>query len=501
MQIPIKCLDKFKPLITKKKRVKIIVGGRASTKTTFVADYVAACMANGQLWCCGREFQNSIDESVHRTILEEIDRLQIPGFTSTKTDIQHASGGRNFYRGLARNVLSLKGILSGVDGLWIEEGEGLSEETLRVMTASARATASDFDRAKKAGIPIDQMKTPEIWITMNRGSRSDPIAKKYLERAESELERCGYYEDDSVIIVEANYNDMPREWFLASGLEDERKDDWENQPRPHYYHKWLGKYLETIDNAIIEPEWFDACIDAHKKLDIKPLGIERLTYDPADTGDAKAMAYSHGIVFLDVRQTKAGRVDEATDWALSNANTIKPDVFIWDFDGIGGGLKRQIEDGLAGKRIQMQAFSGASGVDKPNEIYEATEREITEKPKTNKDMFLNLRAQCYWKLRDRIFRTYLAVEKGKPSAPDDLISFCSDIDDMDQLRTELCRIPRKYNGSGRVQILSKAEMKKPPFNLPSPNMADAVMMAMRDVDTYEDDYDDYEPQNTSDTWY
>ena len=54
MQIQIKCLDKFQPLIKKRKRVKIILGGRASTKTTFVADYVAACMTAGQLWCGGR---------------------------------------------------------------------------------------------------------------------------------------------------------------------------------------------------------------------------------------------------------------------------------------------------------------------------------------------------------------------------------------------------------------------------------------------------------------
>lgn len=501
MQIQIKCLDKFKPLITKKKRVKILVGGRASTKSTFVADYVAACMANGQLWCCGREFQNSIDESVHRLLADEIERLEAPGFTINKIDINHESGGRNFYKGLGRNILSLKGILSGVDGLWIEEGEGLSEGTLRVMTGSVRTTAKEFDQARKLGIPISEMKTPEIWITMNRGSRSDPIAKKYLERAEPELERCGYYEDDGVMIVEANYSDIPRSWFLASGLESERLDDWENMSRQQYYHKWHGKYLETVENAIIQPEWFDACVDAHIKLEIEPLGQEKVIYDPADTGDAKALAHIHGIVVKQVVQTKAGRIDTATDWALSGANSVKPDVFIWDFDGIGGGLKHQIESGLAGKNIKIQAFSGASGVDNPDAIYESTDAETTEKAKKNKEMFTNLRAQCYWELRDRIYRTFLAVEKGRLSDPNMLISFSSNIKDIDQLRTEMCRIPRKFNSSGRIQILSKAEMKKPPINLPSPNMADTVMMGMRDVDTASEDYDDYDDQPKPDTWY
>jgi len=83
-QIQIDYVKNLHPIFTKPKRIKIVVGGRGSTKSTGVADYVAACMANGQLWCCARENQNSIEESVHRTILDEIDRLNIAGFTDTK---------------------------------------------------------------------------------------------------------------------------------------------------------------------------------------------------------------------------------------------------------------------------------------------------------------------------------------------------------------------------------------------------------------------------------
>lgn len=474
--IPIKCLDKFKPLIQKKKRVKIIVGGRASTKTTFVADYVAACMANGQLWCCGREFQNSIDESVHRTIMDEIERLGIPGFDCSKTDISHQSGGRNFYRGLARNILSLKGILSGVDGLWVEEGEGLSDDTLRVMTASARATAADFDKAKKAGIPIEEMKSPEIWITMNRGSRNDPIAKKYLARAESELERCQYYEDDEIIVVEANYNDMPRDWFIASGLEAERQADFKNMTRQQYDHKWLGKYLETVENAIIQPEWFDACVDAHKKLGFRPEGQEIITYDPADSGDAKGLCHQHGSVVVGLWEQKAGDITTATRWACDKANDVKPDIFSWDSDGMGMGLKSEIDRNLGKKKIHIEAFSGGGGVDSPESIYDPLESEV-KKPKKNKEVFGNKRAQYYILLADRMLKTYRAVEHGEYTSPDELISFSSEIECLSQLRSELCRIPRKPVGSGKIYILSKPEMKK--LGIDSPNLADTVMMAQR----------------------
>ena len=103
-EVNIEYVDKLHPIFTKPKRIKIIVGGRGSTKSTGIADLAAAQMTMGKLWCCAREHQNSIEESVHRTILEEIERLGIDGFEETKTSINHESGGRTFYRGLSRNI-------------------------------------------------------------------------------------------------------------------------------------------------------------------------------------------------------------------------------------------------------------------------------------------------------------------------------------------------------------------------------------------------------------
>jgi phage terminase large subunit len=473
--IDIEYVDKLHPVFTKPKRIKIVVGGRGSTKSTGVADYVSAQMMRGQLWCCAREQLNSIEESVHRTILDEIDRLGLPGFNDTKTSIRHNSGGRNFYRGLNRNITSLKSTLSGVDGLWIEEGEDLSANTLRVLTASVRLNAKDTQRAM-AG---ESVRMPEIIITMNRGSRTDPMSQKFLARAESELQRCGYYEDDLMMVVELNYTDMPEDWFLLSGLEQERLDDFQSMERAEYDHKWLGKYLDTVADAIIKPEWFDACVDAHIKLGFKPLGQERVAYDPADSGDAKAVARSHGVVILEAESNKDGLIDTATDWATTWALERKPDTFTWDADGIGMGLKRQIATAFEGKKIIVDAFRGSEGADDPDKIYDRIESEV-KNAKTNAETFLNKRAQYYWMLRDRMKRTFRAVEYGELTSPDELISFNSKMAELTALRTELCQVPRKYNASGRIQLLGKPDMKR--LQIPSPNMGDAVMMLMRPIE-------------------
>lgn len=475
MQIRIKCLDKFKPLITKKKRVKILLGGRSSTKTTFVSDHVLTRLMSGKIWCCSREYQNSIDDSVYRTLNDEIDRLKINGFSSTATNITHASGGYAFFKGLARNITSLKGMLSGVEGLWIEEGESISENTLRVLTASLRNSAKDAQKYLDSGETDIEM--PEIWITMNRGSREDPIAKKFLERAEEDLAVKGYYEDDFMLIVHSTYLDMPRKWWELSGLEQERSDDEKVMTPQQYRHKWHGDYLETIENAIIQPEWFDSCVDAHIKLGFEPLGQERCAYDPSDTGeDPAAWGYQHGPVVLDVKELDGNNIVDKTDLAIKETMITKPDVFTWDCDGMGAGLNYQVSQGLNGKKIQIEQFKGSLSPENPNAIYQRTMD--VEGQKNNKETFVNWRAQFYTLLADKMLRTHLAVTRNiKVINPDDLISFSSGIKQLQKLKSELCRIPQKEGG--RIQILSKPEMKSK--GIKSPNMGDVVMMLQRQV--------------------
>jgi len=480
-KIQIEYVDKLYPVFTIPKRIKIIVGGRGSTKSTGIADYVDARMTAGELWCCARENQNSIEESVHRNLLDEISRLGMTGFEDTKTSITHVSGGRAFYRGLSRNISSLKSTLSGIDGLWIEEGEDLSDATLRVLTASVRLNATDSERL----IAGENVKMPEIIITMNRGPRTGAVAQKWLARAEKELSRCGYYEDDMLMVVEMNYTDMPQDWFLASGLEEERLDDEDKLSRAEYDHKWHGKYLDAVDGAIIKSEWFDACVDAHKLDNLKkafePHGAVIAAHDPFDDGnDAGGYVLRHGSIIKKVKSKDKGEIDEVCDWATGNAIQDGADWFVWDGDGMGTGLKRQVSTAFEGKATKYHIFKGSlsgSGQDSAGSIYMPEDGDTDTEPKSFAETFKNNRAQYYIQLANRCYNTYRCVVRGEYIDPDDMISFDSEgIDNLADLKSQLTRIPKKPHGGGLIQIMSKQDMKK--LKIESPNEADSVMMSL-----------------------
>jgi phage terminase large subunit len=477
-RIQIECADKLGVLLQKPKRIKILVGGRASTKSTFVADVVLARVSGGQTWCCGREYQNSIDDSVHSLLRDEIERCGFTGFHVGATEITHDSGGRIFYRGLARNITSLKGI--NAHGLWNEEGESLSDDTLRILTASIRVSAKDVQLAKRSGLEIEPR---EIWITMNRGHSKDPVSLKFLRRAEKALAECGYYEDDAVMIVQINYTDNP--WFLESGLEQERLDDLEHMSPAAYEHKWLGAYADSVDGSIIKPEWFDACIDAHLQPHMvevfRPLGAIIAAHDPSGEGnDSKGFAVRHGSVILQVEEMTTGDIDDGCDWATRKAIDANADWFVWDGDGMGAGLKRQVSNAFYGKHIKFHMFRGSlSGIGQDNakRIYQPVYGDEHTKPKTFAETFKNNRSQYYTELANRCYNTYRAVVKGQYVDPARMVSFASaGIPNMPGLRSELCRIPQKDASGGLIQIMSKADMKK--LGIDSPNMADSVMMSL-----------------------
>jgi phage terminase large subunit len=454
MPIKVQVPDKLIPLIVKPKPLKIMVGGRGSGKSETTAQCMLKFCDDGERVLCAREFQNSLDDSVHSLLKRKIDDLGITTLNVLASAIQSANNGEVIYKGLARNIQSIKS-LDYIKKVWIEEGQTVSQESIDTLFPTIRQNGA------------------EIWVTMNRGSVNDPMAITYLNKAEPELERCGYYEDDYMIVVEINWRDNP--WFPEI-LNQQRIKAFEEWPRAKYDHIWEGNYGDLVEDAIIMPEWFDACVDAHLNPRFngqwQPKGARICAFDPADTGDAKGFAARIGNVFTDVCDYAKGDSEDGLKWGCDKAIMFGADEFTWDYSGIGSGMLASIRQSMTGKKIKINAFNGAESPENKDSPYISDDG----KKKTIGDVFINMRAQRYCRLAQLCYNSYRCIVKGQYIDPSEMISFSSEIKDIQRLRSELCRVPRVKRGDGVFQIMNKKEMLKK--GIPSPNMGDSVMMCV-----------------------
>ena len=450
---------KLERFLTTHKSIKVAVGGRGSGKSIGIGDMLTMKMdtEKADIYCL-REFQDSVSDSVHRVFKDSVKkRLALPGWELLENKVVAPNGAKTVYKGANRNPDAMQSA-QGFKYSWFEEAHRASKDSLDKLLPT-----------------IIRNPGAECWFSANPQSSEDPFSQRFIIPYLAELEKNGYYEDDLHLIVVVNWRDNP--WWNEE-QEALRAWDYENRSRTEYDWIWEGKFNDTVENAIIQPEWFDAAIDAHIKLGFKPRGVKVLAHDPSDSGDPRAYTLRHGSVFLDIQENDEDDVNDAADWALDAAIENNVDLFVWDADGLGITLKRQVKDSLEGKKIDYQLFNNGNSPDNPDEIYLPSEDKESEKQqKTNADTFFNVSAQYAWYLRDRFYKTYRAVVKKEYFNPDELISISSEIENIQKIRAETCRIPKIPNGNGKIQLMPKPMMKKK-LKIVSPNMFDTMKMSL-----------------------
>jgi len=449
--------EKLERILTTKARIIVVIGGRSGGKSEGIGRILMLWgQTQGADILCGRQYQNSIDDSVHKLLTGLVDKLGMSGVSNTDAKIDFAGGGGVRYKGFNRSSSAARSA-QDFKYSWIEEAQDLSEQSIEHLLPTIRAADS------------------KLLFSANPQASNDPFSQRFIEPFRHALDKHGIYEDSLHLVIVINWRDNP--WH--GELEGQRLWDYEHLPRAKYDHIWEGAYNDNVEDAIILPEWFDAAIDAHEKLGFKPLGAKVVSHDPSDTGpDPKGLCLRHGSVILDVRENAGLDVNDGCDWATDYAIEHGADLFTWDCDGLGVTLRRQVSEAFSGKRIDYEMFKGSEAPERPNEIYEPVEGEARLKGRTNKQTFKNKRAQFCWDLRDRYYKTYRAVKHGEYIDPDQLISISSGIECMTQLRSETCRVPRKANGAGLIQIMSKDEMKSR-HGIASPNLFDSTFMSLK----------------------
>ena len=430
----------FKPLI-RKARYKVLYGGRGSGKSYFLAELaVEVSRRIGTVILCAREFQGSLDDSVYQLLIETIERLGYADeFDILKSTITHKGTGAKFvFYGIKNNVTKIKSI-QGVGVCWVEEAEAVTKNSWDVLIPSIRGD-----------------KNAEIWVSFNPKNILDDTYQRFIVHPPKDS-----------IILKANYDINPHfadTPLLADMLECKERDE------DLYRHIWLGEPVADSELAIIKPSWIEAAIDAHEKLGFSAAGRRILGFDVADEGDdANATVLRHGSVVTDMQQWRGQDVIYSADKVYLYAQEQNIDRIVYDNIGVGAGVKAQFR--RKNGKVLTLGFNAGGAVYKPDAKY--------TDDKKNRDMFANIKAQAWWMVRDRFYKTWRAVHHGDSYPEDQLISLSSSLHELEYLTAELSRPQVDYDQNGRVKVESKKDMKK--RGIPSPNRADALVMAFAPV--------------------
>lgn len=231
IEIPVQFPKKLMPLF-KRSRYKVLYGGRGGAKSWNIARALLLIgMERPIRVLCTREFQNSIDESVHKLLKDQISLLGL----NADYDIQQRKiygpvfydddgneiGRTEFsFAGLRHNAHGLRSY-EGVDICWVEEAVNVSKASWETLIPTIRKEGS------------------EIWISFNPELETDYTYQTFVLKPPS-----------SSILINVNWRDNP--WFPAPLRQE--KDDLRAKDEDAYLTVWEGQTRKVLEGAVFAKE-------------------------------------------------------------------------------------------------------------------------------------------------------------------------------------------------------------------------------------------------------
>jgi len=432
----------LKDFWTTKAKIKILYGGRASSKTEDTAGILIYLASKYKLRiACIRKFQANIKQSVYSVIKKkvELDPYFKKQYIFTETSIKTEVCSEFMFLGWQRNTDQIKG-LDDIDIVWLEEGHTLTKEQWQIISDTVLLRKDDT----------------MVIVVFNPYLDTDFIYNNFIVNKK-----------DDVLVKKINYVDN---LFLPKTARKFIENQKVNMEDEEFNHVYMGEPLGESEDAFIKRAWIDASIDAHIKLDIEIVGTKTIGYDVADSGaDKCATVIRHGILTTNILEWKAkeNELEESAEKVYYMAKDIGANI---NYDCIGVGASAGSTFRRLGNDrgyIEFNKFDAGAKVDNPDNEYQPL--------RMNKDHFENLKSQAWQDIADRFRSTYNAVVKGKQFNGDEIISISSDCINIDELKTELSSPKKDRSKRGLVKVESKEDMKK--RNISSPNLADAFIMS------------------------
>jgi phage terminase large subunit len=307
LEIPRKAEAFLKPA-----RYKVAHGGRGSAKSH---SFGRLLLMQGTLRptrvLCAREFQASIDDSVHQLLSDLIEELGLQSVYTVERKAIYGPGGTSFaFEGLRHNVSKIRSY-EGIDIVWVEEAEKVSQKSWTVLTPTIRKDADPEDTGALA-----LSEGSEIWISFNPEFEDDYTFTEFVLNPPS-----------TAIVVEMNWRDNP--WF-PKVLDNDRKEFKRRHP-DDYDWVWEGKCRHWLEGAIYANE-LRACYDEN-----------RVTTVDWDENTSVFTAWD------------LGRTDSTAIWWYQ---LVAGEIHIIDAESFTGGDASLFASRVLGRQIQVDIIAG-----------------------------------------------------------------------------------------------------------------------------------------------
>jgi phage terminase large subunit len=217
MQVLVYLPEAYADLL-KPARYKVYFSGRGAGKSwAFATVLIMKAIEKKIRILCTRELQMSISDSVYRLLIDTINRLGLQDyFTIYQDEIRAFNGSSFIFMGLKYNLKAIRS-LEGIDYVWCEEADAISNESLDVL------------------IPTIRKKDSEIWFSFNRDRPDDPVYKRFVMNR-----------PDNTIVRKVELWENP---FFPSSLRSEIAYDLKNNP-DKFIHIWKGEPWQRSDAQV-----------------------------------------------------------------------------------------------------------------------------------------------------------------------------------------------------------------------------------------------------------
>lgn len=298
----------FLPLLTTHKRYKLYHGGRGGGKSYAFADAILLLARTKKLRiACIREVQNSIKDSVYQLLRDRCDMHGFSEFIFYEDRVVNAvTGSTIIFKGMNNtNAANIKS-LEGVDIVWCEESQVLSEKSWSILDPTIRKEGS------------------EIWLSMNREEEYDPVWKAIAVNPTNDA-----------LVVKVNYYDNK---FCPDTLK-QQAERMKQTDFLRYLHIWEGEPVQEGDHKLINLVDVRKALDTtleNESVDSMPL---ILGVDVARFGDDKtAIAHRKGRKIYDLNTYSNLSVTQVANLIKNIIHEEHPAIINIDVGGLGAGV-------------------------------------------------------------------------------------------------------------------------------------------------------------------